>query len=173
MRLRKQLMTGYSGPRRRQKYATRTWIPNVESIWMTWRPMRRRRPVKRRRPGKRRQLPSCGGKNWTSFGCKFLKTWPNWQERIRQMILQERHQQQQQQEQAYSRSRSLKVTWKSEPDDGDYTQDRLYRILYKYGDITALIISPKGKGSALDMLVLRELVQAHNYAANRWFVSWH
>ena len=65
------------------------------------------------------------------------------------MNLQERLQQQQQRQQAGSGSRPLKITWKGEPDDGDYTYDRLHRILYKYGDITALIFSSKRKGSAL------------------------
>ena len=71
------------------------------------------------------------------------------QERIRQMILQERLQHQQQRQQAGSGSGRLKVTWKGEPDDGDYTYERMYWILYKYGDITTLIFSSKRKGSAL------------------------
>ena len=71
------------------------------------------------------------------------------QERIRQMILQERLQHQQQRQQAGSGSGRLKVTWECEPDDGDCTYERMYWILYKYGDITTLIFSSKRKGSAL------------------------
>ena len=44
----------------------------------------------------------------------------------------------------------LKVSWKINPDSEDvYSYDKLYSILQKYGNINALIISSKKKGSAI------------------------
>lgn len=44
----------------------------------------------------------------------------------------------------------LKVSWKIIPDNEDsYPYDKLYSILQKYGNINALIISSKKRGSAI------------------------
>jgi DnaJ family protein C protein 17 len=44
----------------------------------------------------------------------------------------------------------LKVSWKINPEIEDvYSYDKLYSILQKYGNINALIISSKKKGSAI------------------------
>ncbi|KAF2898637.1 hypothetical protein ILUMI_07547 [Ignelater luminosus] len=46
----------------------------------------------------------------------------------------------------------IKIKWKSSKDDvknGGYNVELLRRFLSKYGDITALVMSPKKKGSAL------------------------
>ncbi|XP_041981205.1 dnaJ homolog subfamily C member 17 [Aricia agestis] len=46
----------------------------------------------------------------------------------------------------------IKISWKAEkndPDNGGYNENNLRRFLKKYGEIVALIISPKKKGSAL------------------------
>ncbi|KAJ8974607.1 hypothetical protein NQ317_019352 [Molorchus minor] len=47
---------------------------------------------------------------------------------------------------------SNKIKWSASKNDatnGGYTQEMLHRFLSKYGDIQALIMSPKKKGSAL------------------------
>lgn len=46
----------------------------------------------------------------------------------------------------------IKIKWKVDKNDtnnGGYDENVLRRFLKKYGDITALIMSPKKKGSAL------------------------
>lgn len=46
----------------------------------------------------------------------------------------------------------IKIKWKVDKNDdnnGGYNEDTLRRFLKKYGDIAALIMSPKKKGSAL------------------------
>lgn len=46
----------------------------------------------------------------------------------------------------------VKIKWragKDDPNNGGYNQQLLHKFLSKYGDINALIISPKKKGSAL------------------------
>ncbi|XP_066262605.1 dnaJ homolog subfamily C member 17 [Euwallacea similis] len=51
-----------------------------------------------------------------------------------------------------SSNNKIKIKWKAEkkdPNNGGYTQEMLHRFLSKYGEIQALVISPKKKGSAL------------------------
>ncbi|XP_050305498.1 dnaJ homolog subfamily C member 17-like [Anthonomus grandis grandis] len=51
-----------------------------------------------------------------------------------------------------SSNNRIKIKWNSEkkdPNNGGYTRDLLHRFLSKYGDIQALVLSPKRKGSAL------------------------
>ncbi|XP_066142970.1 dnaJ homolog subfamily C member 17 [Euwallacea fornicatus] len=51
-----------------------------------------------------------------------------------------------------SSNNRIKIKWKAEkkdPKNGGYTQEMLHRFLSKYGEIQALVISPKKKGSAL------------------------
>lgn len=46
----------------------------------------------------------------------------------------------------------IKIKWKAEKSDdtnGGYTEDVLRKFLQKYGDIVALVVSPKKRGSAL------------------------
>lgn len=46
----------------------------------------------------------------------------------------------------------VKIKWKAskhDPDNGGYTSELLHKFLSKYGDITALIVSAKKKGSGL------------------------
>jgi DnaJ family protein C protein 17 len=47
-------------------------------------------------------------------------------------------------------SARMKLSWKVDPEDTDpYTQEKLHSILQKYGNILALLISTKKKGSAI------------------------
>ena len=67
------------------------------------------------------------------------------QERIRQELAKEKVQ-----SAAKTFSGRLKVSWKVEPDREDcYTKEKLHSILQKYGNISALIVSSKRKGSAI------------------------
>lgn len=67
------------------------------------------------------------------------------QERIRQELAKEKEQ-----SAAKTFSGRLKVSWKVDPDGEDcYTKEKLYAILQKYGNINALLISSKRKGSAI------------------------
>ncbi|CAJ1073791.1 dnaJ homolog subfamily C member 17 [Xyrichtys novacula] len=82
---------------------------------------------------------------------------------IREQIQREREAQQQQQTGGYTPASSrvegssnvtpkLKLKWKCKKDDetnGGYSQDVLFRLLQKYGDVLHVIVSSKKKGSAL------------------------
>lgn len=47
-------------------------------------------------------------------------------------------------------SARMKLSWKVEPEGSDpYTQEKLHSVLQKYGNILALLISTKKKGSAI------------------------
>ncbi|VVC97457.1 dnaJ homolog subfamily C member 17 [Leptidea sinapis] len=53
----------------------------------------------------------------------------------------------------------IKIKWKADkndPDNGGYNETNLRRFLRKYGDIVALIVSPKKKGSALVEFATKE-----------------
>ncbi|PNF23592.1 DnaJ subfamily C member 17, partial [Cryptotermes secundus] len=72
------------------------------------------------------------------------------QEYVRQQIIQEKLNKETLKEDC-SQHR-LRVRWtvaKDDPDNGGYTSELLYTILSKYGEIVALIMSSKRKGSAL------------------------
>merc|ERR1712071_605033 len=48
-------------------------------------------------------------------------------------------------------SGTLKLKWKIDPDEKEvYTREKLVSIFKKYGDISTLIVSTKGKGSAIN-----------------------
>ena len=67
------------------------------------------------------------------------------QELIRQELANERNNSSQ-----TAVSGTLKLKWKFDPEEKDlYTREKLLSIFSKYGDISALIISAKGKGSAI------------------------
>jgi len=47
-------------------------------------------------------------------------------------------------------SGKLKLSWKTDPEEDEfYSREKLFSILNKYGDISALVISTKKKGSAI------------------------
>ncbi|XP_070776214.1 dnaJ homolog subfamily C member 17 isoform X2 [Enoplosus armatus] len=82
------------------------------------------------------------------------------QKLIREQIQREREAQQQQQQQTggyAQRSNSnvtpkLKLKWKCKKEDetnGGYSEDILFRLLQKYGDVLNVIVSSKKKGSAV------------------------